>query len=1102
MESRMRYILKKHYLLRVFLVLSIFQFTIVDVKGQIQMPSVEAQSMLKFGNNDVSPYTGGVDIKIPIYTINSDIAIPIYISYTGGHGIKVSEYASSVGLGWSLQASQVVSKIVKGGHDNSNNGYGGDSSEFYDWDSEYWFEEQMFYDYEPDLNYFSTYRSSGSFYIDKKKHYIQVPLSNVKIEGDFSERGGYITVTETDGSIYKYSSVEQSGSTRLSPSPTIFADYKSSSCYLSKLITPKGALIKYVYNEGDNNNEYIEETYTYHHNTAPVVIRREEGHSVYGYERHMMSTKTKKISEIIWDEGRVKFTYKTGRRDLTGGRYLDRIDIFDTATPSNIIKSFKLHYSYFADDKSISLLEGDSYEFEKEKEGSKLRLKLDRVDVLGSDLLKNHSYNFSYFDDYYLPERSSMQIDHWGYFNGEKNTQLNPHTGAKSAKRQSNENFSKAGVLKMIEYPTGGKTLLELESNVVLDNFEPNYTYSNADSGTIRRISSDMSPDEIEESLYETRRDTIDCTNIKITNSENKTGEIGVLASNYPYQVDDAIFLTLINMETGNRITSRLCHFSKGEEFSVIVQPGVYSIEAYSHIQNLEVRWDLSFSWIDAKFIEDKANNTGGLRLKKITDITEDGNNIVREYIYENDNGLSTGSLVERPRYQYLMDYNEFTFQAPAIFNAENPIFPLRLTKNSVVGYSEVTEITRGNGKIKYYYTDPILFKDSSKVFYKTIGIDSAKIDKHGMVLLEEYGKVPLFPLAEKQSNEIARGHLFKKEFYEEDGDGNYQLIKKSESNYYAYNVWSDLGLQHVNSEPTEPGFDNLTPPQDCGPFILNPIEKVYGDKTKTIKGQKLSHKGNRPYGIDYYINTGLVLKHKTKTTTYLDNGEISSDEQFKFNNIGQIERVIKKEGNKVIETTYHYPNEINHIPLYTKNMISTPYKQITKEDGHYISASDQKYNAQCLPTKSYSFGGINSHGDIDFKEKLNCTKYDEKGHLLSCETSSGMKYCYVWGYNNTKVVAEIIGLDYTQISGEIPSSLDTEESIIYFAEKMRSAIKIKNYTSSITAYTYKPLIGISSKIDNNGLRTFYEYDELGRLCEIKDNNLHVLKSYKYNYKH
>jgi YD repeat-containing protein len=448
------------------------------------------------------------------------------------------------------------------------------------------------------------------------------------------------------------------------------------------------------------------------------------------------------------------------------------------------------------------------------------------------------------------------------------------------------------------------------------------------------------------------------------------------------------------------------------------------------------------------------------------------------------------------------MDYNEFTFDAPAIFNAENPIFPLRLTKNSVVGYSEVTEITRGNGKIKYYYTDPILFKDSSKVFHKTIGIENPRIDKHGMVLLNDYGSVPLFPLAEKQSNEIARGHLFKQEFYKLSGDGNYQLIKKSESNYYAYNIWSDVGFQHANSEPTEPGFDNLTPPQDCGPFILNPIEKVYADKSKFIQGQKTCPKGDFPHGIDYYINTGLVLKYKTKTTTYLDNGEISSEEQFKFNNIGQIEKVTKLGRDKVIETTYNYPNEVNHSTLYDKNMISTPYKQITKEDGNIISASDQKYNAQCLPTISYSFGGINSNGEIDFEEKLNCKKYDEKGHLLSCETSSGMKYCYVWGYNNTKVVAEIIGLDYTQISSKIYSSLDTEESIINFAENMRFTIKSKKYISSITAYTYKPLIGISSKIDNNGLRTFYEYDEFGRLCKIRNNDGYVLKSYKYNYKH
>lgn len=61
----------------------------------------------------VNLYTGRVDLTIPLYTITEgNIEIPISISYNGG-GIKVDEYASNVGLGWNLNASGVITRVVK-----------------------------------------------------------------------------------------------------------------------------------------------------------------------------------------------------------------------------------------------------------------------------------------------------------------------------------------------------------------------------------------------------------------------------------------------------------------------------------------------------------------------------------------------------------------------------------------------------------------------------------------------------------------------------------------------------------------------------------------------------------------------------------------------------------------------------------------------------------------------------------------------------------------------------------------------------------------------------------------------------------------------------
>jgi YD repeat-containing protein len=52
-----------------------------------------------------------------------------------------------------------------------------------------------------------------------------------------------------------------------------------------------------------------------------------------------------------------------------------------------------------------------------------------------------------------------------------------------------------------------------------------------------------------------------------------------------------------------------------------------------------------------------------------------------------------------------------------------------------------------------------------------------------------------------------------------------------------------------------------------------------------------------------------------------------------------------------------------------------------------------------------------------------------------------------------------------------------------------------------ITIYTYKPLVGITSVTDPNGVTTYYEYDSFGRLQYLRDDKGNIRKSYDYHYK-
>ena len=54
---------------------------------------------------------------------------------------------------------------------------------------------------------------------------------------------------------------------------------------------------------------------------------------------------------------------------------------------------------------------------------------------------------------------------------------------------------------------------------------------------------------------------------------------------------------------------------------------------------------------------------------------------------------------------------------------------------------------------------------------------------------------------------------------------------------------------------------------------------------------------------------------------------------------------------------------------------------------------------------------------------------------------------------------------------------------------------------AQMTTYTFSPSIGMTSATDANNVKTYFEYDVLGRLATVKDDQGKILKTYKYNYK-
>src|SRR4051812_19271228 len=77
-------------------------------------PSPEASALGKYGDIQVSLATGIPNISIPFFDINTnDFSLKLNLSYHAS-GIKVEEIAPSTGLGWSLNAGGVITRVIRG----------------------------------------------------------------------------------------------------------------------------------------------------------------------------------------------------------------------------------------------------------------------------------------------------------------------------------------------------------------------------------------------------------------------------------------------------------------------------------------------------------------------------------------------------------------------------------------------------------------------------------------------------------------------------------------------------------------------------------------------------------------------------------------------------------------------------------------------------------------------------------------------------------------------------------------------------------------------------------------------------------------------------
>ncbi len=169
---------------------------------------------------------------------------------------------------------------------------------------------------------------------------------------------------------------------------------------------------------------------------------------------------------------------------------------------------------------------------------------------------------------------------------------------------------------------------------------------------------------------------------------------------------------------------------------------------------------------------------------------------------------------------------------------------------------------------------------------------------------------------------------------------------------------------------------------------------------------------------------------------------------------------------------------------MISKNMIEIPIKTEKYHKGTLIEGTIINYGINLFPYSTMKYYDNEYHLEQEFQY--------ENGRITQYSGKDGVTVSFLWGCNYTKPIAKAIGTNYNTLNTAF-NSLNGNLNALNSYSTLSGAL--------ITTFTYEPLSGLESKLDQNGIVTNYEYDDLGRLKLIKDEDDNILQHYQYHYK-
>ncbi len=1069
------------------------QFSSTDPRRQVTPQSPEASAFNRYIDIPVSLHTGVPEVSIPIYNIKlKSLDIPINLNYHAS-GVRVDELAPNTGLGWSLSPVGNISQSINGLNDLDAFGwvnmstseltpqtgliksfFGQGTAPYFEYDSRYFFNkrasEGLFLDTQPDIFYFSMPNRSGKFFFDQQKGVHLVPHQNIKVvPSSYTNGNPNFILTDERGFVYIYDQIEMTSSIVQNNCTGTYWPLGSRTVVLTKIITPTCDTVTYVYS--DKNYSYkaqVSET-----RTVRVQGSNDCPNNIHCVDKSIINIKSKQLSEIIVSDGlRIVFGYATNDRlDVVGNPALQQITVY---SGTKQLQQHRLNYTYFT-----------SPEASNDDPSLKYRLRLDQVIKNGIEI-----YSLQY-DQTAMPLRLSFAQDHYGFYNGATtNTTLLPINIGKGfttgADREVNPDFSKAGSLTKINYPMGGYTRFEMESNT--------YPY-HGNSSTVQIASHRLMPSSESPSTYSF---TVPESGRDFKARWKITAYQGSVTLSGPSGFTPVGF-------TGS---------SNGEQSILHLSPGTYKI-TFSYLLDPFNPSDDYFrvSWIYNQqnlIVENRP--TGGLRVKKIEFNGGIGtipfsNNYV--YASEFSPTLSSGRLMYMPQneydsWMYSSSEDQLQNECRYLTQVNSSVAPLGtiLGGNVVYDHLNVYKTSSSeNGMTSYTflnegmptreYLDPHLTgikfpfapqvpNDCLNGLLKTTRNYRYDTEQRKMILLNRNDKEYKINIGEGPNEFSVRGVKIGVLIPSRCLATTCSPIQFAVDYYFLNSTWSYLTKEtdstfNVNSAPlvvtTLYHYDN--------PSHLQITRKQLSTSTEHERYSFMS------YPHDYLAGTVFIDDLKAKNNLIA--------------NIEKVEYIVKGSSATITNgeiTEYKEGGRGDVDKVYRLNSVGSTWANLFKFSTKPLGI---------LPNTPDKYG---YQRDERYKEKISFGPYDEKANVRSVSIKDGVTSVYLWSYNGKYPIAEIKNANYAVVESLLGGSLaikqirertPTQGELTAVFGLLRNSTALNQ--SLITTYAYDSHIGMTSMTDAKGMTVYYEYDSFGRLRLEKDHLNKVVKSYDYHYK-